>query len=238
MSQKKVLLVDDVELFLELERTFFRREGFELLVARNGREAYETVVKHRPDLVLMDLYMPEMNGDECCRKVKDDPALRSIPFIMVTFAGREKDVLRCREAGCEEILFKPIDRSQLLEKSRAILGVRERLAPRIPARLRVHYGTGGGHLLNNYSVNLSSGGLFLETEDPPPEGTPLQLEFFLPIRPEPIRCKGRVAWVNPPAAKKKPDFPSGMGVQFVDLSLDDMHAIRDFVRQETLTPSW
>jgi len=238
MGQKKVLLVDDVELFLELEKTFFRREGFELLVARNGREAFDLIVEHQPDLVLMDLYMPEMNGDECCRKVKEDPELSSIPFIMVTYAGREEDVHRCREAGCEEILFKPIDRNQLLEKSRSLLRVTERAAHRIPARIRVHYGTGEGQLLTDYSVNLSSGGLFLETADPPAEGTPLQLEFFLPARPDPIRCNGRIAWINPPDAKKKPDLPSGMGVQFVDLSLDDMHAVRDFVRQETLTPSW
>jgi uncharacterized protein (TIGR02266 family) len=238
VGKKKILLADDVELFLELEKTLFRRENFVLLVARNGQQAFELIAAARPDLVFMDLYMPEMNGDECCRRVKSDPGLRSTPIVMVTQAGREEDLARCRQAGCDEILLKPINRHLFVETARRLLAVVVREAQRIRARLEVRYGSDRRQLLSDYSVNISTGGLFLETDDPLPVDTPLALEFTLPSRQVPICCSGRVAWVNHPVLLHKPDMASGMGVQFIDLRLDDLHAIREFIKQESLEPSW
>lgn len=238
MDKKKILLADDVELFLELEKTLFRRENFVLLVARNGQEAFELIASQRPDLVFMDLYMPVMNGDEACRRVKDDVQLHSTPIVMVTQGGREEDLARCRQAGCDEILLKPINRHLFVETARRLLAIAARETQRIGARLEVRYGTGNQHLLSNYSVNISTGGLFLETDDPLPVDTPMTLEFDLPSRNSTICCKGRVAWVNHPVLLHKPDMASGMGVQFIGLSLDDMYAIRDFIKQECLKPSW
>jgi len=238
VDKKKILLADDVELFLELEKTLFRRENFVLLVARNGQQAFELIESQRPDLVFMDLYMPVMNGDECCRRVKDDPMLRSTPIIMVTQGGREEDLAKCRLAGCDEILLKPINRHLFVDTARRLLIVAAREVQRIGVRLEVRYGTDRQHLLNNYSVNISTGGLFLETDDPLPVDTPLALEFTLPSRKSSISCSGRVAWVNHPVLLHKPEMASGMGVQFIDLRLDDMYAIRDFIKQECLEPSW
>lgn len=238
MDKKKILLADDVELFLELEKTLFRRENFVLLVARNGQEAFDLIASQRPDLVFMDLYMPVMNGDICCRRVKDDPDLCRTPIVMVTQGGREEDLNRCRQAGCDEILLKPINRHQFVETARRLLTIAAREAQRVGARLEVRYGTDQQHVLNNYSVNISTGGLFLETDDPLPVDTPLSLEFTLPGRELPICCKGRVAWVNHPVLLHKPEMASGMGIQFIGLSLDDMYSIRDFIKQECLKPSW
>jgi len=236
--KKKILLADDVELFLELEKTFFRRENFELRVARDGRQAFEIIAAERPDLVFMDLYMPIMNGDECCLRVKNDPGLRSTPIVMVTQAGREVDLAKCRQAGCDEILLKPINRHLFVDTARRLLAVAAREAQRVRARLEVRYGPDRLQLLCNYSVNISAGGLFLKTDDPLPVDTPLDLEFTLPSRQQPICCSGRVAWVNHPVLLHKPELAAGMGVQFIDLRLDDMHAIRDFIKQESLSPSW
>jgi uncharacterized protein (TIGR02266 family) len=238
VAKKKILLADDVELFLELEKTLFRRENFILLVARNGQQAFELIASQRPDLVFMDLFMPVMNGDECCRRVKDDPDLRSTPIVMVTQGGREEDLARCRGAGCDEILLKPINRHRFVDTARRLLAIADREASRVGARLEVRYGTGQQQLLSNYSVNISTGGLFLETDDPLPVDTPLALEFTLPNRQLSICCTGRVAWVNHPVLLHKPDMASGMGVQFIDLRLEDMYAIRDFIKQECLEPSW
>lgn len=238
MDKKKILLADDVALFLELEKTLFRRENFTLLVARNGQEAFELIALQRPDLVFMDLYMPVMNGDECCRRVKDDARLRSTPIVMVTQGGREEDLARCRQAGCDEILLKPINRHLFVETARRLLAVTARETQRVRARIKVRYGTDRQHLLGNYTVNISTGGLFLETDAPLPVDTPLALEFNLPRRQTPISCAGKVAWVNHQAQLHKPELSSGMGVQFIDLRLDDMYAIRDFIKQECLQPSW
>ena len=79
----KFLLVDDVELFLNLEKSFLDRESFIIDTARSGKEALEKIRADKPDLVLLDLYMPEMNGDEVCRQIKSDPLTRDIIVIMM-----------------------------------------------------------------------------------------------------------------------------------------------------------
>lgn len=237
MTPLKVLLVDDVDLFLELEKTFFRREGLAVLVARNGQEAIDMVRAERPHLVFMDLYMPLLGGEEACQRIKADPELRTTPVVMVTQGGREEDIERCRRAGCDEIVFKPINRSQFLETARRFLHIATRNAPRIEARLRVQYGDAMEHLLDNFSINLSTGGLFLETAEPLEEGSPLYLEFHLPGRSIPIRCNGLVAWVNGATAPQKPLLPGGVGVQFTDLGLADLQLIREFVKTQAFSPA-
>lgn len=238
MDKKKILFVDDVELFRELEMTFFSREEFELLVARNGREALATIMSRRPDLVFLDLHMPEMNGDECCRKVKEAQTLRNIPIVMVTHGNREGDLERCRQAGCDEIVLKPISHHQITAVAKKFLDVYERTEPRYEARLRIRYGAGSTELLANYSINLSTGGLFLETIEPLPAETTLMVEFILPTSSTTIRTKARVAWVNHPELPKNNKLPTGMGLQFMNLTLAEMDAIRDYLKSESLKPYW
>jgi len=236
--EDKVLLADDVELFLELEKTFFRRENVELLVARTGMQAYELTLAERPTLVLMDLYMPEMNGDEACRRIKATPEIAQTPVIIVTQGGRDADQQRCRDAGCDDILLKPINRHLFVATARRFLSVVDRSAPRIMAQLKIHFGVEPQVLLTDYSINISTGGVFLKTDHPLPPDTPLSLEFFLPNLSSLVHCQGRVAWVNTLKNAKKPQLPPGMGVQFLDLSLEYMYAIREFIKQQCLRPHW
>ena len=105
MAKIKVLLADDVQLFLELENSFFSREEVYVRMVRSGREVLEAVAEEMPDLIFLDMFMPEMNGDECCRKLKSDAALRHIPVVMVTTGGREDDLKLCRDAGCDEVVL-------------------------------------------------------------------------------------------------------------------------------------
>ncbi len=118
MNVKKILLVDDVKFFLELQKSFLKRTNCEILTASNGTEGVELAKKERPDLILMDLYMPEMNGDEACKAIKSDPELKDIPLIMVTKAGEDDEKGRCLLAGCDEFVTKPINRVTLLDKVR------------------------------------------------------------------------------------------------------------------------
>lgn len=237
MSPLKILLVDDIELLLELEKTFFHRQGVTLLAARDGLEAIDLVRAERPQLVFMDMYMPRLGGDEACQLIKSDPELRATPVVMVTNSGREEDAERCRRAGCDEVIFKPINRRQFLETARHFLNIMTRSSPRVEARFQVHYGNTPVRLLDNFSINLGSGGLFLETAEPLAEGSPLYLEFQLPGRSAPIRCDGRVAWVNSPTTPPKPALPGGVGVQFTDLGLADLGLIRQFVKGRAFSPA-
>jgi uncharacterized protein (TIGR02266 family) len=237
-SWRKILLGDDIALFLELEQTFFRRDGVELLVARNGRQALEMAGAVRPDLVLLGLELPEPAGDECCRRLKQDPELRSIPVILVAPDDQADSLERCRQAGCDAVLTKPIDTGLFLQSASRFLSVASRIAPRASARLRIHFGVGTQRLLVDYSVNLSTGGVFIESREVLPVETPLTIEFSLPEAQRTIRCRGRVAWINEAERPVCPSLPPGMGVQFLDLSLDDLHALREFIDRKSLHPSW
>lgn len=238
MKRWKVLLADDVELFLELEKTFLQRENVDLLVARDGREALEAARRERPDLILLDLYMPEMDGPDVCRAIKADPDIRATPVLMVTSGGREEELRRCRDSGCDAILTKPINRHTFLATVRGHLQIIEREAHRVPARMLVRYGKDGEQILTDFTVNLSTGGVFIETGHTFGPDEALLVSFVLPERVAELRCRARVAWVNLPEARLKPLLPPGIGVQFLDLSESARAELLAFVKQQLLSPLW
>ena len=121
MATTKILLVDDTKLFLKLEREYLKQSSVVILTAENGRQALEIARNERPDLIYMDLNMPEMDGATCCAALKADPELRSIPVILVTTAGMSESVEQCKHAGCDGFLTKPIDRKTFLEMGRKFL---------------------------------------------------------------------------------------------------------------------
>jgi uncharacterized protein (TIGR02266 family) len=238
MERKKIVLADDVDLFLFLEKTFFNREEFDLITASNGREALAAIREKKPDLVFLDLFMPYMNGDECCRIVKQNAMFWHIPIVMVTAAGREEDLEKCRSAGCDEIVKKPINRHVFIATAQFLLQVAERGTQRFNARLRVRYGTKAYALLSDYSIDLSTGGLFLACEHPLPRDTTLNMEFTLPTSKKAIRCNARVAWVNDQKLRNKTTLPTGMGLQCLDLPLAHLDAIREYIKSANLEPTW
>ena len=118
----KVLLADDSEVVLLTERMLFRHIGdFELLFARNGREAVEVARAEHPDLILLDVVMPEMDGYEACRAIRADQETRGIPIIMVTTRSEEESISEGYRAGCSDYVTKPIDKHELTEKMKSLL---------------------------------------------------------------------------------------------------------------------
>ena len=238
MNKKTILLVDDVQLFIEHEKSLFSREDFNLITACNGTEAMKLVFSATPDLVFLDLYMPDMNGDECCRLIKADPRTKKMPVVIVTLSGKEEDLKQCRQAGCDDIIFKPINSEHFIETAKKYLKVRERAHDRHVARLQIHFRKDNGQLMSDYSINLSSGGVYLETMNLMEVNTPLLAEFEIPDCKDNITCKARVAWVNHPNMIKDQNIPVGMGIQFNDLSSEDMDHIRHYIQEESLFPRW
>lgn len=116
--------------------------------------------------------------------------------------------------------------------------IERRSDPRFLARIAIFNGPSLKELVTDYSVNVSTGGLFIETSKILPLGTMLMVKFKLPDIESVITCKSRVAWTNDPPNLKKPALPQGMGIQFLDLSLDDMHAIRHYIDKGELIPTW
>ena len=113
----------------------------------------------------------------------------------------------------------------------------QRYDPRYKTRLAIFYGSRQHKLMTDYSINMSTGGIFVETGKPMPVDTVLYVEFMLPTDDMPISCKTRVAWTNKPGEIKSLDHPFGMGLQFLDISLENMHAIRDFIYESGLEPT-
>jgi uncharacterized protein (TIGR02266 family) len=110
--------------------------------------------------------------------------------------------------------------------------------PRRNIRLAIYCDPDQQKLMTNYTVNLSAGGVFIEAEDILPVDTTLEIKFKLPDNDIIITCNARVAWTNEPGLLKKDSLPPGMGIQFVDLSLNNLQAIRNFLKEGDLKPVW
>lgn len=119
---KKILLVDDSNTVLLLHQMTLRSSGYQLLVARDGEEAVQRARAERPDLILMDVVMPRMNGIEACRRIREEDATRHVPIIMVTTRGEPVNVEMGYQAGCNEYLTKPFDGRELMACVRNYLG--------------------------------------------------------------------------------------------------------------------
>ena len=121
MSRKKILLVDDSATTLMMEAMVLRGQGYQIVTAKNGREAVAAAALEKPDLILLDVVMPEMNGFEACRSIRRQNDTRGVPIIMVTTKGEEQNVETGFESGCNDYITKPINGAELLTKVRSYL---------------------------------------------------------------------------------------------------------------------
>jgi len=119
---KTILLVDDSETILLFEQTMLRSMGVRLQTASDGEKALAAVREHRPDLILMDIMMPALDGVETCRRLKNDSETADIPIVIVTTKGEPETMERAFHAGCDDFITKPLDRLELLAKVRTYLG--------------------------------------------------------------------------------------------------------------------
>jgi two-component system cell cycle response regulator DivK len=119
--KKTVLIVEDNELNMKLFSDLLEGHGYATLKTANGIEAIDLARKHRPDLILMDIQLPEVSGLDVTRWLKEDDELKAIPVIAVTAFAMKGDEERIREGGCEAYLSKPISIGKFLETVRTYL---------------------------------------------------------------------------------------------------------------------
>jgi uncharacterized protein (TIGR02266 family) len=228
----KILISAEIIPSLELDEDFSSREGFDIFIARDGQHAWDLIEKERPDLVFLDLYCASLAGDACCEMIRQDLTLQATPVILAIDSQRKEDLARCLKVKCTDVIFKPLSNHLLLSTARRILGLAYRSFPRVPTRLIVRYGVDSKNLHHAFSVNLSSGGVFIETDEPYPPDQEMFLEFSLPNVSQPIICKAFVAWINTPQQPINPGMPSGMGLQFLSLSLPDLLAVWEHISHD------
>jgi len=117
----RLLVVDDLEPNVRLLRAKLEAEYFEVITATSGREALEMAHSEQPDLILLDVMMPGLDGFETCRRLKDDPKTRHIPVVMVTALDQQEDRVRGLNSGADDFLTKPIDDVTLFARVRSLL---------------------------------------------------------------------------------------------------------------------
>ncbi len=115
MNKKKVLIVEDEESLLKLESILLISKGFDVKGVSNGRAALESVAEEKPDLILLDIMLPEIDGFEVCRQIKSDPSTRQIPVIMLTAKKSREDMVRGEKVGADWYITKPFKSAMVIE---------------------------------------------------------------------------------------------------------------------------
>ncbi|MFG1298912.1 response regulator [Xanthobacter sp. V3C-3] len=119
---KTVMIVEDNELNMKLFHDLLEAHGYRTVETRSGVEAVELARAHRPDLIIMDIQLPEISGLDVTRKLKADPELKVIPVVAVTAFAMKGDEERIRAGGCEAYLSKPISVAKFLQTVRQFAG--------------------------------------------------------------------------------------------------------------------
>jgi twitching motility two-component system response regulator PilG len=115
VNKKKILIVEDEESLLKLESILLISKGFDVKGVSNGRAALEAVAEEKPDLILLDIMLPEIDGFEVCRQIKSDPSTRHIPVVMLTAKKSREDMVRGEKVGADWYITKPFKSAMVIE---------------------------------------------------------------------------------------------------------------------------
>ena len=223
-GNRKILIVDDSAMFRDLESLFLARSGH-AITASDGGEALVLARRERPDVIVADLSMPGMAGDELCRHLKSDPDLRRIPVIMVTGGGDDgEEHARAVRAGADDVIEKPVSRVDLIQAVNRFLRVAVRGLVRVSLETDVRIGLTDSDAWG-WSRNLSRGGIFLEADASVEPESELRLRFTLPERPDSLAPTAKVVWRRPASTTLRP----GMGLQFLRLDRPSAQLIDSYV---------
>jgi two-component system alkaline phosphatase synthesis response regulator PhoP len=121
MVHKKILIADDNENIRDALTYLLEDEGYELLLAKDGADTLRKVRERKPDILFLDIMMPEINGYDVCRTIKNDPDLKSIYVIMLTAKGQVAEQERGKEVGADEYIVKPFSPMEILARVKSLL---------------------------------------------------------------------------------------------------------------------
>lgn len=221
-----VVVADGARQLLEHKKTFFPTHEFDVYLAQNGCEAYNLVKSVVPDLAFLDLFLPLLSGEECCRLIKSDLLLSKIPVVLMA-PGNPHQQLRCQNAHCDLVLTKPVCRNDILNAVQILKGQLNRIPSRWPVRIMAELYDDETCCLQLLTVNISEHGAYLESESMPHMGKSYRLvlkgqaDLAIPVR---------IAWFNPRESPRKRGLPAGFGVQFLAVKGDVRSALRNLLK--------
>lgn len=225
----KVLLVEDIRAFLDLEKSLLARKGFAISTAASGAEALKILYQTKPDLVLLDLYIPEVDGFEILKWIRSRKKMKHTRVIVLSSSDREEDIQRCRDLGCNEYLTKPITSQALYESVVRVLQVPPRRDTRIPLSVDV-VGEWEDRKFIGRTRNVSTGGLYVETDSAFPPGSAFSLRFPLPDQKEVIAVVGRLLR-SEKLLRDRGTTLYGLAFQFVSPGTRELELLKEFVSQ-------
>jgi len=218
------LVADDSKLFLFLSETIFKRIGSKVVTASSGVQALQIASEIIPDIIVLDLIMPDIRGDEVCARLKLDPKTRNIPVIIVTVCASPEEIEKCMKAGCDDFISKPVDQESLLRKVGDLLSIPHRKQIRILVRIDVK-AKGCGRSFFGTTENMSEGGMFLTSEYTIDADAAVKLRFFLPGTKDEIIATAEILRIDKDSYKKS----FGYGLRFTDITEESLKRIRHFI---------
>lgn len=232
---RRIVVIDDSPLFRELESRFLAGTG-EVETATDGKQGLELVQRNPPDVVVVDLDMPDLSGDEVCQAIKADAQLTGVGVIVITDGEHPEDRARAIRAGADDVLTKPINRISLIQSVRRFGFSPRRQLKRVAVKAPVRIVLDGGQALGVVR-NLSRGGIFVEADCPLPlsPSEEVELRFELPessTRSLTLSTTAKVVW----RSDRTTTAGAGLGLQFLELNRANAARIEDFVYERTDTP--
>jgi len=219
---RTVLLADDVRTTLAVEKAFLEARNLRVFSTTSARRALEMAAVVQPDLIILDYEMPEMTGDEVCRRLKSGANTRHIPILVVSSHDDERIARACTEAGAAGFVRKTEGREALLDRVAEVLGVHKRRHVRVPCMISAALESGGKPLAGVVR-NLCAGGLYLVLERTLESGKALWLSFTLPDSGVRIRALGEIVRVESLSGGL-----FGYGIQLIQADDSVIEALKEF----------
>jgi uncharacterized protein (TIGR02266 family) len=231
LRKKSILIADDSETFVMYLSLLLKRLGFDVIPAENGEDALKLIKVTEPNLVMLDINMPVMDGITALRLIKGDKRTTEIPVIMVTTDAKKETVEECKRLGCSGYITKPIQISRIHEVLQECLYVpmgfkRKHVRTSYNKKVSVNY---NGKTYELYAENLSEGGIYITSRDPFPVGSGVTVTLYLD--------KGKVLSVDASIIYIKGVYgdlfksPPGMALEFKNLSNEDSTTLRNYVQK-------
>lgn len=226
---KKVLLVDDVRIILSIEKSMLNRQNLQLFRAGSGPEAIEIHKKEHVNLILLDMNMPGMNGDEVCRIIRNDDSIKEVSIIMAISSPNKEEIEKCMNVGANDYIIKPIDIKNILNKIGKYLSLPHRQSPRVSTRLEMKIKK-GNQILSANTVNISTGGMLIEAHVSMSDfcnDDAVSIDMVIPENANTINIIGKVVRRVDNGKDKLPY----LGVQFIDIAENDRKIIEKHIEK-------
>lgn len=191
----KILIADDVQLELELEKTFFQRSGFQVVAVKDGHTALGQALVERPQLIILDQVMPELTGTDICRALRARRELQAVPVIITSQTDTDEIREAARQAGADAFVPKSAGREALLKIAAQLLHVPQRKTLRLTVFFLAQEVVGGKETIGK-GLDLSENGMALETSRRHSEGAAFQVRFMLPGDRQEVKAGAKVVSVG------------------------------------------